>query len=438
MKLFPIPIKSRAIVKKPVIIPSGKHPFERRLIEKGVVDILNRLRKNGYEAYLVGGCIRDILLGMKPKDFDVVTSAHPRQIKRLFSRCFLIGKRFRLAHVYISQDRFVEVATFRAASSEIQLPDGRVIKNNNIYGTIEEDVLRRDFTVNSLYYNIGDSSIIDYTGGIKDIKKHILRTIGDPLTRFEEDPVRIIRAARFCARFDFKLATNNYKAAKEKAHLVIQSNASRLLDELLKILRCGACAKTMEYLETFGVLQHWIPELSPVKKNTVLLSRLSQLDAERNKGQDFTNSLLLAILFYDVFEKSISPDIKNPNDIFMASSEVFAPIATRMRIPKKDSDKICNIIARKIYFENSIKNYTPSFQRRFISNEHFEESLRFYSLLSLVESKFSTGVSFWKSVLEHYKNQGDKNITQCKDKPAPKKRKPKKKFRNVKATKSDK
>ncbi|HOK01752.1 MAG TPA: polynucleotide adenylyltransferase PcnB [Spirochaetota bacterium] len=403
MKFLPSSFKNKTSIKKPVVIPSGKHTFERKFIEKGVIDILNRLKKNGYEAYLVGGCIRDILLGMKPKDFDIVTGAHPRQIKRLFSRCFLIGKRFRLAHVYISHDRFVEVATFRAASSEIKLPDGRVIQNNNIYGTIEEDVLRRDFTANSLYYNLSDSSIIDYTGGFKDIKKRVLRTIGDPSVRFEEDPVRIIRAARFCARFNFKISGSDYRAAKDKAHLIVQSNANRLLDELFKILKCGASTRSFEYLDEFGVLSHWIPEILPLNKKSMLLQRLTQLDTARLDDVDFSNALLLTILFYDVFDNGISRDIKNPHDVFLAARDIFAPIATRMRIPKKDCDRICNILSRRIYFlDNLNKKYTPSFERRFTANEHFAEALKFYSLLAKVDANFSQGAFYWQKAKDSH------------------------------------
>ena len=225
----------------PVVLLQKDHPLDNKQIERGVIDIMYRLKKNGYKAYLVGGCVRDILLGMTPKDFDIVTDAHPRQIKRLFARCFLIGSRFRLAHVYISHDRFIEVATFRAAVDPEDV-DQKGKKNYNTFGTIEEDAFRRDFTINSLYYNYADSTIMDYTGGLADIRKRILRSIGDPAARFREDPVRIIRAARFCARFGFRLSRHDYKDALANAPLVAEANANRLLEELYKILRCGASA----------------------------------------------------------------------------------------------------------------------------------------------------------------------------------------------------
>ena len=280
MKFIPSFLKIKTGRKYPVIVPSGTHPMERRLIERGVLDILFRLRKNGYQSYLVGGCVRDILLGMTPKDFDIVTDAHPRQIKRLFSRCYLIGKRFRLAHVYISADRFIEVATFRAAAVSM-VSHGKAFQNNNVFGTIEEDVMRRDFTINALYYNSADSSIVDYTGGLADINRKILRSIGEPAERFKEDPVRIIRAARFSARFGFRLSKKDYSAAVAGADLIKDANANRLLEELYKILRCGASAGSIVKLHRFGVLKYWLPELDEKGVGVHIRERLGVIDRDR-------------------------------------------------------------------------------------------------------------------------------------------------------------
>jgi poly(A) polymerase len=205
MKLFLPFLKKKQIT----IVPQNKHAMSRNLIERSVLDIMGRLRRSGFQVYLVGGCVRDILLGKKPKDFDIVTNARPQQIKRLFRRCFLIGRRFRLAHVYISHDRFVEVATFRAAVDPEQAAGEGRFAANNVYGTIEEDALRRDFTVNGLYYNSADGSIVDYGGGLDDLKKKTIRSVGDPMVRYREDPVRIIRAARFCAQIGFSPEISN-------------------------------------------------------------------------------------------------------------------------------------------------------------------------------------------------------------------------------------
>lgn len=407
MKFIPSFLKIKAGRKFPVIVSSGNHPMERRLIERGVLDILFRLRKNGYDSYLVGGCVRDILLGMTPKDFDIVTDAHPRQIKRLFSRCFLIGKRFRLAHVYISADRFIEVATFRAASVET-VSQGRTFQNNNIFGTIEEDVMRRDFTINALYYNSADSSIVDYTGGLSDINRKILRSIGDPAERFKEDPVRIIRAARFSARFGFRLSKNDYRAAVEGAELIKNANGNRLLEELYKILKCGASSGSIVKLHRFGVLKYWLPELDENGVSHDLRERLAAVDSRRLAGEEIPAGVLIAALFYDLFgEITDNPESStSPHEAFMKARDIFSPLATRLHLPRKESDRVCNIISRRPYFLDSYdRKRNISFENRFIRNEHFSDTLYFYSILSEVRAGYSGRVAYWRKLAESMKDE---------------------------------
>jgi poly(A) polymerase len=261
----------------PLRIPRDRHPVSKGDIEEGVLDILYRLRRNNYDAYLVGGCLRDIILGKEAKDFDIVTNARPRQVKRLFRRCFIIGRRFKLAHVYIDKTRFIEVATFRASvdpESEKCVRYGE----NNVFGSIEEDVLRRDFTINALYFDSKDSAIVDYTNGMADLKKRLLRSIGDPDERYQEDPVRVIRAARFCAKLNLKPVKRDLKALKKNAHCIVHSNSSRLLEELYKILKCGAAAETFHNLEKYGLLKYWIPELKGFSRSGNLYKRLYLID----------------------------------------------------------------------------------------------------------------------------------------------------------------
>ncbi|HQR78426.1 MAG TPA: polynucleotide adenylyltransferase PcnB, partial [Burkholderiaceae bacterium] len=198
----------------PIIVPRAEHPVSRAHISQGTLKVLYRLREGGYQAFLVGGAVRDLLLGIQPKDFDVATDAHPEQVRKLFRNCRLIGRRFHLAHVRFGPE-VIEVATFRAAHTEVdedhsvdevghrvQDEHGRILRDN-LYGSIEEDVWRRDFTANALYYNIEDYSIWDYVGGVADARDRVLRLIGDPETRYREDPVRMLRAARFAAKLGF-------------------------------------------------------------------------------------------------------------------------------------------------------------------------------------------------------------------------------------------
>ncbi len=381
--------------KYPIVVPRDHHAMNRGHVERGVIDILNRLLHGGYQAHLVGGCVRDILLDKKPKDFDIVTDARPQQIKRLFRRCFLIGRRFRLAHVYISHDRFVEVATFRAAVDPEHAPEGRFAANN-VYGTIEEDALRRDFTVNALYYNGADSSILDYTGGLKDLKDGVLRSIGDPAARFAEDPVRMIRAARFCAQLGFRPSRKDLKAALACASLITNANEHRMLEELYKILRCGASAGTFENLERFGILRHWLSDLVSGDWRNDLLRRLAALDARRGKGVEVPAAVLLTVLMYDVFSRELGEGCAY-QDAFTALHQRFTGIASGLRIPRREWDAVCNIVARQSSFARIPEGKRgKAFEKRFIRNAHFKNSFIFFEILSEASGTRAAELAYWR------------------------------------------
>jgi poly(A) polymerase len=244
----------------PVIVPRGDHNVSRANISPNALKVLYRLKSAGFEAFLVGGSVRDLLLDRHPKDFDVVTNADPDQIQALFRNCRLIGRRFRLAHVRFGRD-IVEVATFRAAGA---LPDdddrahsdsGRILRDN-VYGTIDEDVWRRDFTVNALYYNITDFSIWDYVGGVADVRARTLRLIGDPEKRYREDPVRMLRAVRFAAKLDFTLAPETAAPIASLGELLNDVPPARLFDELLKLFQSGHAVRSFELLLEHDLLRY--------------------------------------------------------------------------------------------------------------------------------------------------------------------------------------
>ncbi|MBP7736347.1 MAG: polynucleotide adenylyltransferase PcnB [Spirochaetes bacterium] len=391
MKLLPALFRK----KYPIIVPQTRHSMSRKHIERNVLDIMQRLKGNGYDAFLVGGCVRDLLLDKKPKDFDIVTNARPQQIKRLFRRCFLIGRRFRLAHVYISHDRFVEVATFRAAVDPDEVVgEGRFAANNQ-YGTIAEDALRRDFTVNGLYYDSTDGSIHDYGGGLEDLKKKTIRSIGDPAKRFAEDPVRIIRAARFCAQLGFTLSRRDFKAAIGSAHMITQANAHRMLEELYKILRSGASAGTMENLKNFRILQHWLPELSP-ERHAVLLPRLAAVDRRRAAGEEIPPAVLLAALFYDLFDEAMG-EKRGFQDVFSMMHQRFNEVVTRLKIPRREWDAITNLIARQSSFTRTVSGPKgKGFEKRFVRNAHFANSLMFFEIFAEASGKYQEELKYWK------------------------------------------
>ncbi|MBK9131315.1 MAG: polynucleotide adenylyltransferase PcnB [Gammaproteobacteria bacterium] len=251
------------MISNPLVIPRAEHTLSRAGINQNALKVLYRLREAGYAAYLVGGCVRDMLLGREPKDFDVSTDAHPEQVKELFRNCRLIGRRFHLAHVHFGRE-IIEVATFRALASEEDDGEDRLVENgriirDNVYGTIEEDAWRRDFTVNALYYNIDDFSVVDYVGGVEDLRAGVLRLIGDPETRYREDPVRMLRAVRFAVKLGFRLHPQTEAPLRTLAPLLSGISPARLYEEVLKLFLSGSAEQTVEMLRHYDLFQHLFP-----------------------------------------------------------------------------------------------------------------------------------------------------------------------------------
>jgi poly(A) polymerase len=301
---------------EPVIIPRAEHPISRRDIDPDALKVLYRLQQFNYLAYLVGGSVRDLLLQRKPKDFDVGTDAHPYQIKKLFRNCWIIGRRFRLAHVRFG-NKTIEVATFRRhvlpgtenepatteppLVSEVEsLPPDLLIRHDNTFGTPEEDAFRRDFTINALFYDIATFSIIDYVGGLQDLRDGIIRSIGDPRQRFQEDPVRMLRAIAFAARLGFTLDPPIIDAIRKHGELIATASPARLIEEYYKVLRSGAAEKTFRLMAEHGLLETITPELHRGSSEEALWHSLADLDRYRqrfdNIPQQLTNPILLGTL----------------------------------------------------------------------------------------------------------------------------------------------
>jgi poly(A) polymerase len=316
---------------EPIVIPRSEHTLSRRDIDPDALRVLYRLRDANYVAYLVGGSVRDLLLGRRPKDFDVGTSAHPYQVKRLFRNCWIIGRRFRLAHVKFGT-KVIEVATFRRqipATPEQALnaaevvaqalpPEGQVvpdpglaatvrtaarhdllIHHDNTFGTPEEDAFRRDFTINALFYDIASFSIIDYVGGLQDLGDRVVRAIGEPGERFQEDPVRMLRAIALAAKLDFAIDPPVDAAIRRHRSEIARSATARLVEEYFKILRAGASERTFRWLADVGLLGPMTPELQR-GLSSPLWKSLARLDAFRRRfagtPQSLTNPILLGSL----------------------------------------------------------------------------------------------------------------------------------------------
>jgi poly(A) polymerase len=296
-------------------VPREEHRISRRNIDVDALKVLYRLHEHGHTAYLVGGSVRDLLLGRRPKDFDIGTSAHPYQIKRIFRNCWIIGRRFRLAHIKFGP-KTIEVATFRrvvgdaaaeavadgepvvVAASPEPPPPVNPLHRDNTFGTPEEDAFRRDFTINGLFYDIGSFSVIDFVGGLGDLEARIVRSIGDPRVRFVEDPVRMLRAAVLGARLGFDLDPLVTEAIAEHRGLITRASPARLLEEYYKILRSGCAEATFRALGRVRLLEHITPELK--SPPDAVWDALARLDTYRlrfpSAPAELTNTILMGTL----------------------------------------------------------------------------------------------------------------------------------------------
>ena len=297
------------------VIPRDSHPISRKDISPNALRVLYRLRENGYGAYLVGGAVRDLLVGGHPKDFDVATNATPEEVKALFRNCRLIGRRFRLAHVVYGRE-IIEVATFRAnvddGSGDRQLHEGGRLLRDNVYGTIEDDAVRRDFTANALYYAIEDFSVRDYTGGFEDVQNRVMKLIGDPEQRYREDPVRMLRAVRLAAKLGFRFDDATAAPLPLLAPLLREAAPARLFEECLKLFLSGHAVESFLGLERHGLLPVLLPETAAALKANrsgalrgMVLEGLRGTDARVAADEPVSPAFLFALLLWPAYCRAL-------------------------------------------------------------------------------------------------------------------------------------
>ena len=300
----------------PIVIPRAEHPISRKMMEEEALKVLYRLHRHGFIAYLVGGSVRDLLLGKVPKDFDVATNAHPHEINSLFRNSRIIGRRFRLVHVFFKGGKTIEVSTFRSRSEfeEVETEEGDILRTDS-FGTPAEDAFRRDITINGLFYNIADFSIIDYVGGIADLERRVIRTIGDPDERFEQDPVRMIRVIRHAARTGFFIEDQTYRAILRHREEIQKCSPSRLRDEFLRELKEGGAKPSLRLMLQTGLLFSLFPDLQRALGNRSLsrkeaqgffLSLFDLIDQLIKTARPVSESILLA-LFLTPFLRAVTP-----------------------------------------------------------------------------------------------------------------------------------
>ncbi len=395
--------------KKPVIRPRSAHCISRKNINPDALRVLYRLADSGHIAYLVGGSVRDLLLGRAPKDFDVSTDAHPNTIRKLFRNCFLVGRRFRLAHIVFGQ-HVIETSTFRKQpkTTEANAEDATLYQHeDNTFGTPEEDALRRDFTVNGLFYDIKTFSVIDYVGGLKDLEAKALRCIGDPNVRFREDPVRMMRAVRFAARLGFRIDWASRRAIRRHHAEIAQASVPRLLEEVMRLFTYRSAEPAFRLLWEYDLLGDIIPELAAFinhsgRENSPLWSTLRALDADP-LADDASGGLRLAALCYPLFRKLLDEETRKAagmrvNRLHVAR-KTFEPFVRRLRIPKAIFFTATNLIDMLPRFEELLNN--PARRERFVNQAIFPEALALWRIVHRAVNETPPALAEWEAAAAH-------------------------------------
>lgn len=325
------------------------HVTRRRIplehLDPDAVKVVRRLVRHRHLAYLVGGCVRDLLLGCRPKDFDVATSASPSELRKLFRNCRIIGRRFRLAHMLFRGGKVIEVATFRSEPPESQNSDDLLVRRDNVFGEPHEDALRRDFTINGLFYDLTRREIIDYVNGLDDVERRLLRTIGDPDIRLQEDPIRLLRAIKFTARQDLGMDPALYEASLRHRGLLARAAPARVLEEIFRLLRGGAAHRSFWLAQELGVLAEIVPELAEYldsgwEKAKRTYANLQALDAMVYRDRLPCDAVLLTALL----EHPIRARATGQSDQGRAIRDALCPIAERLVMPRRIREQIRQIM----------------------------------------------------------------------------------------------
>ncbi len=376
----------------PRIIPRPKHCISRKNIDPEALKVLYRLKDHGYLAYLVGGSVRDLLLGKKPKDFDIGTDATPEEVRRLFRYSRIIGKRFRLVHVYFRGGKIIEVSTFRR---QIELDDREAMREglgpDSIFGNPKEDAFRRDLTINGLFYNIADFSIIDYVGGIKDLEEGIIRTIGDPERRFIRDPVRMLRAIRHAARTGFKIDEVTWQAIVRHGEKIRLCAVPRVRDEWLKDIRSGFASPWLKLLLESGMFPHVFPGLKGLlnqdgdndKPIRLLLAMLKQIDnLVARDGKGLSDAFFLAAMVYPLLHYSAQWKALEPVKVRWPTSEVRALVDSIFfpyDFKRADREHLAQLLSSQWPIIFCVSR--GKWQKRVYSKAMFPEALMLYNCL---------------------------------------------------------
>jgi len=389
---------------RPIVVERPQHSISRKHISSAAVRVLYGLREAGFQAHLVGGAVRDLLLGCDPKDYDVATDAHPEEIRRVFRTCRLIGRRFVIAHVRFGQE-IIEVTTFRGSGSggdddlDREVEAEGLILRDNVFGSIEEDARRRDFTVNALYYSIDDFAVRDYVGGLADLAKRQLRLIGDPEQRYREDPVRMLRAARLAAKLDFTLAADTEAPISRLANLLDGIPPARLFDDLLKLFLFGYAEKSYDQLLRLRLFEHLFPTVSINSDSgqpyagALIRAALRSTDARVKEGKAVTPAFLFAAFLWEPFQMECADiDIHAEGALGDAADIVFQDAVQRIALPRRFS-----IVTREIWeMQPRLATNSPSRARRLMRHPRFRAAFDFLVLRAQVDPVLLDQAQRWE------------------------------------------
>ncbi len=406
----PMPDTSHSAVHlpRPVlrVVPRDAHPISRRDISPNALRVLYRLRDAGFAGYLVGGAVRDLLVGGHPKDFDVATDATPEQVRGLFRNCRLIGRRFRLAHVVYGRE-IIEVATFRAnvddGSGDREVHDGGRLLRDNVYGSVEDDAIRRDFTANALYYAIEDFSVRDYTGGFDDVQARVLKLIGDPEQRYREDPVRMLRAARLAAKLDFTIDPASAEPLARLAPLLAESAPARLFEEALKLFLSGHAVASFRRLEQHGLLPALLPETAAALASNrsgalrrMLLEGLRATDERVRNDEPVSPAFLFALLLWPAYCRALmalqAQGVHAAEAQRRAADRVTLHQLSRIALPRRFSLPMQEIWLLQTRFSQRQRKRVL----RLLAHPRFRAAFDFLVLRQSASDEHAAEIAFWR------------------------------------------
>ena len=404
--------------REAVIIPRSGHSVSRDDISENALKVLYRLKNAGYKSYLVGGGVRDLLLKTRPKDFDVVTDARPEQIRELFRNCKLIGRRFRLAHIRFGNET-IEVSTFRTShhvsDKDYRSEQGRIIRDN-VYGDIDEDVWRRDFTVNALFYNIQDFSLVDYTGGLEDIEKRQLRLIGNPSERYREDPVRMLRAVRFAVKLGFTLHPLTEQNIHVHENLLESIPPARLYEEFLKLFMGGYALSTYQELQRFGLLKYLFPQAlsSPgngadIDNEKFIQQVMINTDTRINENRIVNPAFIVAALLWRPLIDLVQDHLANglsENDAYQLSIDtILSRQVGSIAIPRQITYTV-----REIWLlQPRLKHTRGNRPHRLVSHPKFRAAYDFLVFRAVAEQSVQELADWWTGFLENNRHLAENN-----------------------------